>query len=397
MERARHDFERIFDLSGELLCVIDPGGLFGRVSSGWEAQLGWTPDELVGTRCIDLLHADDLERTMTETVGLTDMGPELIAYENRYRHKDGSYRWLAWNARKFDDGLISGGARDVTDSRAKSIALAISDERYRLLADLGLLALEQLDLQAVLDHAVEATAETLGADFCELLELTPSRESLMLRAGAGWRGGAVGATHVPFGSEFHAGFAFGSLGQVVIEDFAAERRFRQGPLLREHGVAAGAVVIVGGKRRPFGVLGVYTTTPRRFGSDEVNFLQAVANVLSDAIERHRSEERVRHQALHDPLTGLPNRALLVDRLTGWHERSYNSGERAALLFVDIDHFKLINDGFGHDVGDRLLTSVAARLRDAVRAHDTVARIGGDEFVVLLEDVASEEAALDAVE
>src|SRR3954453_7467346 len=390
MERARHDFERIFDLSGELLCVIDPGGLFGRVSSGWEAQLGWTPDELVGTRCIDLLHADDLERTMTETVGLTDMGPELIAYENRYRHKDGSYRWLAWNARKFDDGLIYAVARDVTDSRAKSIALAISDERYRLLADLGLLALEQLDLQAVLDHAVEATAETLGADFCELLELTPSRELLMVRGGGGWRAGAVGATHVPFGSEFHAGFAFGSLGQVVIEDFAAERRFRQGPLLREHGVAAGAVVIVGGKRRPFGVLGVYTTTPRRFGSDEVNFLQAVANVLSDATERHRSEERVRHQALHDPLTGLPNRAMLMERLAG-------SREHTALLFVDLDHFKLINDGLGHDIGDRLLVSVAHRLASSVGPRDLVARIGGDEFVVLLEDVESEHGALDAVE
>src|SRR3954470_7570479 len=94
MERARHDFERIFDLSGELLCVIDPGGLFGRVSSGWEAQLGWTPDELVGTRCIDLLHADDLERTMAETVGLTDMGPELIATTPRTpRSSRRSSRW----------------------------------------------------------------------------------------------------------------------------------------------------------------------------------------------------------------------------------------------------------------------------------------------------------------
>src|SRR5205085_10666211 len=142
------------------LCVIEPGGLFGRVSSGWEAQLGWSPAELVWTRCIELLHPDDLDRTMDETVGLAESGSELVAYENRYRHKDGSYRWLAWNARKFDDGLIYAVARDVTESRAKSIALAISDERYRLLADLGLLALEQLDLQAVLDHAVAAPAET---------------------------------------------------------------------------------------------------------------------------------------------------------------------------------------------------------------------------------------------
>src|SRR5437764_5503367 len=393
MDRGRHDLERIFELSGEMLCVIDAGGRFERVSSGWEAQLGWARDELVGTRCIELLHPEDMERTLADAVAGTQPEAELIAFENRYRHSDGSYRWLAWNARRFPDGLIYAVARDVTDARAKALALEISDERYRLLAELGLRALEQLDLQAVLDHAVAMVRDTLRAGFCELLELTPSRESLMLRAGAGWREGAVGATHVPVGSGFHAGFTFGSLGQVVVEDFGRESRFKRGPLLREHGVAAGAMVIVGGKRRPFGVLGVYADGPRCFGSDEVNFLQAVANVLTDAIERHRSEERVRHQALHDPLTGLPNRALLLDRLTRWHARSCASGERVALLYVDVDHFKLINDGLGHDAGDKLLISVAARLSEAIGPRGTVARIGGDEFVALLEDVAGENQAL----
>jgi diguanylate cyclase (GGDEF)-like protein/PAS domain S-box-containing protein len=390
MDRGRQDLERIFELSGELLCVIDADGRFDRVSSGWEAQLGWPRDQLLGTRCTELLHPDDLERTLAHAEAVVQTDAELVAFENRYRHGDGSYRWLAWNARRFSDGLIYAVARDVTDTRAKALALEISDERYRLLADLGLRALEQVDLQAVLDHAVAMVRDTLRAGFCELLELSPSRESLILRAGAGWRDGAVGSTHVPVGSVFHAGFTFGSLGQVVVADFAQESRFQPGPLLREHRVAAGAMVIVGGKRRPFGVLGVYADTPRGFGSDEVNFLQAVANVLTDAIERHRSEERVRHQALHDPLTGLPNRALLMERLA--------TGRAAtALLFVDLDHFKLINDGLGHDAGDRLLVSVAERLGAAVPAGNTVARIGGDEFVVLLEDVESEEAALDAVE
>ena len=207
MDRGRHDLERIFELSGELLCVIDAEGRFERVSSGWEAQLGWARDELVGTRCIELLHPEDMERTLADAVAGTQPEAELIAFENRYRHSDGSYRWLAWNARRFPDGLIYAVARDVTDARAKALALEISDERYRLLAELGLRALEQLDLQAVLDHAVAMVRDTLRAGFCELLELTPSRESLMLRAGAGWREGAVGATHVPVGSGFHAGDA----------------------------------------------------------------------------------------------------------------------------------------------------------------------------------------------
>jgi diguanylate cyclase (GGDEF)-like protein/PAS domain S-box-containing protein len=387
MEPSPRDFERIFDLSGELLCVIEPGNTFGRVSSGWEAQLGWSPEELVGRRCIELLHPDDLERTRADSAVVFES--ELIAFENRYRHKDGSWRWLAWNARRFEDGRIYAVARDVTEAKAREEALRVNDERYRLLAELGLRALEQLDLQSVLDHAASMLVETLGADFCHLLELTPSRESFLMRAGAGWPDGVVGRVHVPYSSEFFAGFTFSSLGQVVVPDFAQEPRFRPAPLLAEHGVAAGASVIVGGKRSPFGVLGVFTTEPRQFGSEEANFVQAVANILGDAIERHRSEERVRHQALHDPLTGLPNRALLVERLSHLHDRS-------ALLFVDVDHFKLVNDGLGHELGDRLLVNIAERLRGAVGRGDTVARIGGDEFVVLLHDVGTEEAALDGV-
>ena len=104
MEGNQHDFERIFELSGELLCVI-VGGAFARVSAGWHTQLGWTKDELVGRRCIELLHPEDLDRTLSESVPATHDG-ELVAFENRYLHRDGSYRWLSWNARSFDDGAI---------------------------------------------------------------------------------------------------------------------------------------------------------------------------------------------------------------------------------------------------------------------------------------------------
>ena len=92
MDRGRHDLERIFELSGEMLCVIDAEGRFERVSSGWEAQLGWAREELVGTRCVELLHPEDLERTLDDAAVVSQPEAELIAFENRYRHSDGSYR-----------------------------------------------------------------------------------------------------------------------------------------------------------------------------------------------------------------------------------------------------------------------------------------------------------------
>jgi diguanylate cyclase (GGDEF)-like protein len=111
--------------------------------------------------------------------------------------------------------------------------------------------------------------------------------------------------------------------------------------------------------------------------------------LTHAIERKRSEAGLAHQALHDQLTGLPNRALFLDRLGVALERARRSGTQLAVMFLDFDNFKQINDSHGHGVGDRLLTALAERLSTLLRPMDTVARFGGDEFTFLFEDLTSE--------
>jgi diguanylate cyclase (GGDEF)-like protein len=111
--------------------------------------------------------------------------------------------------------------------------------------------------------------------------------------------------------------------------------------------------------------------------------------LMHAIERKRSEIQLAHQALHDPLTGLPNRALFLDRLGVALDRSRRTSASVAVLFLDVDNFKEINDSFGHAAGDRVLAALAERLRAMLRPMDTVARFGGDEFTFLFEELASE--------
>ncbi|HYD81870.1 MAG TPA: EAL domain-containing protein, partial [Paucimonas sp.] len=115
------------------------------------------------------------------------------------------------------------------------------------------------------------------------------------------------------------------------------------------------------------------------------------------IEANRAEKRVRHLAYNDPLTGLPNRALFFDQLGRRIEQARQSGEAVAVLFLDLDRFKNVNDTLGHDVGDRLLVAVAQRIRNSVRNADCVARLGGDEFTVVLADVANAAAAATAAQ
>lgn len=117
--------------------------------------------------------------------------------------------------------------------------------------------------------------------------------------------------------------------------------------------------------------------------DDVGTILAGMAMAQDITEQRQAEDVIRWQAHHDALTGLPNRAVLRDRLEQVLEISKRSGEFAGLLFLDLDGFKHINDTLGHAVGDRLLQAVALRLTDCLRAEDTVARMGGDEFVVLL--------------
>ncbi len=116
-----------------------------------------------------------------------------------------------------------------------------------------------------------------------------------------------------------------------------------------------------------------------------------------AIERKRVERELRHLAEFDPLTGLPNRQLFRDRLEQAVRRIDRGGHVVALIFIDLDGFKTVNDRYGHAVGDRLLKAVAGRLRRVVRRSDTVARLGGDEFTIILEDLRHAEDAAQVAE
>ncbi|EQD50699.1 diguanylate cyclase with PAS/PAC sensor, partial [mine drainage metagenome] len=121
----------------------------------------------------------------------------------------------------------------------------------------------------------------------------------------------------------------------------------------------------------------------RYTEKDKQLLQFVSAQVAAAIERKQTETRLRHIAQHDALTHLPNRKLFDDRLQVALTRARHDNERLAVLYIDLDHFKPINDTLGHGAGDRLLHEVARRISGCVRESDTVGRVGGDEFVVLL--------------
>ena len=159
-------------------------------------------------------------------------------------------------------------------------------------------------------------------------------------------------------------------------------------------VRSAALVPVRSDENVRGVLCVCYKEPDAFGAEELNFVEATASVLSTALQRIDSEARLAYLAQFDPLTGLPNRTLLADRFSQMIVQAKRHSSPLAVLFIDLDEFKMVNDTLGHAGGDALLKAVAVRLQSTVRTGDTVARISGDEFAIVLADlVRPEDAAM----
>ncbi len=167
------------------------------------------------------------------------------------------------------------------------------EQQQAVVAELGLRALGGADLHELFDEAARRLAATLDVEFAKILEQLPDKRRLQLRAGVGWRPGLVGEATLGTDRGSQAGYTLRSGSPVVVTDLATETRFTGAALLLDHGVVSGMSVIIEGRSAHWGVLGAHTSRRRRFTEDDIHFLQAVANVLADAIERQRGEDAVR--------------------------------------------------------------------------------------------------------
>ncbi len=334
-------YRLLADNATDIVTLHDVSGRYRYVSPSIAWLTGYAPEELLGTPSGDLVHPDDLPGVRERMASIGTEG--IVTLEYRLRRADGEYEWVETTARRVGDE-IQCSSRGVTERRAASAQLARRLAQQSAVARLGETALQRPDLNRLLEQAIAAVAETLDVEHVRIVE-DLGDGTTHVRASVGSPADAASAIDVPIGS----------------------------------GAALG-VLTVGGDRA--------------FDERDLDFLQAVAHVLAGAIERLRAERQMRHDALHDSLTGLPNRSLLLDRLHHALARATRDGGRVALLFVDLDNLKVINDSLGHHAGDELLKAIGPRLDGQLRASDTVARFGGDEFAVVCEDIDDVEQAVE---
>ncbi|MGB7541155.1 MAG: EAL domain-containing protein, partial [Burkholderiales bacterium] len=338
------------------------------------------------------IHPRDMSRVISAFRTLLASTATNWQEEYRFARGDGSYAYV------LDRGFVIrdeegkavraiGAMTDITAREKAEQQIRNRELQQSVIAAFGQSALANTDLDELIAHAITAVAETLDTEFCSFLQLTPDGTSLVLRAGTGWAGDWMGRQIIDVNSRSAMTAVIATREPIVVEDYEEDKRFTRSQLALTHGIRSSVAVVVPKADGVFGALGIQSRQPGKFSTEQVSFLQSIANTLAAAVDRKHTEEQLTRLAQFDTTTGLPNRVLFHDRL----EQSLVQGKRndwlVGVMFIDLDRFKVVNDTLGHNFGDKLLVEVGARLVQSVRGGDTVGRLSGDEFAVVLSDLA----------
>ncbi|QXD16330.1 PAS domain S-box protein [Rhodocaloribacter litoris] len=296
----------VLDTTADGIITIDEQGIIRSFNRAAERLFGYRAGEVIG-RKINLLMPSPYREEHDGYLNryLTTNQPHIIGRgrDVEGQRKDGSVfpMYLSVSeVRLGEERLFTGIVHDLSERVAVEAELRKRARQQEAVARLGLAAWSlRGNLSALFDRVVHTLVEVLEADLCKVLERMPDREALRLVAGAGWKEGLVGNAMEAAGTGSPAGYALERGEPVLIEDLRAETRFQAPPLLLDHGVVSGISAVIQGEGGPYGVLGVYTRRHRSFGTDDVHFVQAVANLLREAIQRDRYtgllEQRVRER------------------------------------------------------------------------------------------------------
>jgi diguanylate cyclase (GGDEF)-like protein/PAS domain S-box-containing protein len=372
---------QLFNLAQDMLCVAGVDGYLKAVNPAWQRTLGWTAEELTSRPHVDFMHPADRE-TAHSAPDVLIAGQHVVHYENRYRTRDGSFRWISWMATPSPEhGVIYAAGHDITKAKLEGEVSAAKTAVTRIAAEV-----EGWDEAAW--QVLKAVCGCLRWDVGGLWLVDADEQQLV------WKQAYFGSDELRdvlgqplrndrrrFGESL-VGLVWELDEPLFSEDVLSDSRFAAPAVAVRAGLGGGFAFPIRHAGEVIGVIG--------FGSREIEcldldlraHLKELAAQIEDVLDSLATRRDTYHMAFHDALTGLPNRALFRERASQALLMSRRLNMPVGIGLADVDRFKEINDTLGHAAGDRVLREVGARLVEALRGSDTVARFGGDEFAIL---------------
>ncbi len=382
--RSPTQLASFIELMVDAVFAVDADARVVFASAACERIFGYTPQEMIGKCMFDMMVPEDRDPTR-QSVQEIMSGQLQLNFENRYIRKDGQVVHIMWSARWSPaDQLRIGVARDITERKhaesMQAVLYSISEAAHA--AD---------DLLALFQRIHHIVGTLLPADNFSIALYDKEADQLSFPYFVDEYEQAPESSK-PAGTLYSEPLLTGRPLLLTPDTVAAHLEAPQvsvsthplcwlGVPLRSHKDTIGVLVV---KSYPGGVC---------YSEKDLALLQFVSTQIATAIERQQMQIRLQQMAQYDQLTTLPNRGFLYDRLKVALSTARREQARLSLLYLDLDKFKQVNDTLGHHIGDLLLKEVALRLKQCVRESDTVARVGGDEFVVLLQHVQLPEQAV----
>ncbi|TMT87918.1 PAS domain S-box protein [Haloterrigena sp. H1] len=290
LEHYRAYTDRVLDAIDDIFYVLDPDGTVRRWNESLREVTGYSESELASLTAVDAIDEDDHDRVTAAIAEGFETGSVQI--EATLRTSSGEripYEFAASRVETLDgEPVLTGIGRDVSERMARERELEQRAHQQQVVADLGQLALETDDLDELMHDASRQIATVLDTDYAKVLDLDDVGEDLLLRQGVGWDDGLVGtATVAAVEANSQAAYTLEQDRPIVVEDLETDERFSGPALLTNHDVRSGISTIIGSVDDPWGILATHDTDPQQFTDEDITFIQSVANVLAEAIERQQ--------------------------------------------------------------------------------------------------------------
>jgi diguanylate cyclase (GGDEF)-like protein/PAS domain S-box-containing protein len=383
-------FRDLYENASDVIFTLDLMGRFTSVNKTTERITGYSAGEILGQTIDALLSKGDAALVHTSILSKLG-GEEPSMLEMDVRAKNGHKIALEMTGRLLaNDGTPIGLqviGRDVTARKRTDNLLHDRRQILQLIA-------ENATMERILAHLVETVERHLPTSTASIWRVHGDRVEIVAAPGLPEACRKVWGTLAIGPDQCSAGTATSLRQPVVVESIAETDLWKHHSLSAlAYGFLASAAVPVRSSDKVVGVVEVYHGAPHQVDRSEMEVLETVADLTSIAFDQQALRSRLAHLAHHDWLTGLPNRLSFEERLESAIEDARRYGRMIAILYVDLDRFKIVNDTLGHTTGDAVLKQVARRFSRRLRKSDTLARAGGDEFTIILSDLACPENAI----